>query len=212
MIPGAIGIVANIITAYLVTITSRKSPVLIGVCVFPVAAAAAMYAMPRGVEYRQSLLAVYFILQVYQSITPVVFSWAFANTAGHTKKTATTGCLYIGLCVGNIVGPQLYLEAEKPYYHTGLTGNLVFLCILAGTVIAQAAYLHYLNIQNAKRRKAAGKAGPAIDYSLVHSSKWAEMRAKDAAARAQLGHIEHFNDKAFDDMTDRQNDDFVFCL
>jgi ABC-type transport system involved in cytochrome c biogenesis permease component len=76
MIPGAIGIVANIITAYLVTITSRKSPVLIGVCVFPVAAAAAMYAMPRGTEYKQSLLAVYFILQVYQSITPVVFSWA----------------------------------------------------------------------------------------------------------------------------------------
>jgi len=32
--------------------------------------------MPRGNEYKQSLLAVYFILQVYQSITPVVFSWA----------------------------------------------------------------------------------------------------------------------------------------
>jgi len=75
MIPGAIGIVANIITAWLVTITTRKSPVLIGVCMFPLAAAAAMYALPRGPEHRQQLLAVYFILQVYQSITPVIFSW-----------------------------------------------------------------------------------------------------------------------------------------
>jgi hypothetical protein len=33
---------------------------------------------------------------------------SFANTAGHTKKTTTTGMLYMGLTVGNIVGPQLY--------------------------------------------------------------------------------------------------------
>lgn len=104
--------------AYFVQHTKRKSPILLGIICFPVAAAAALYALPRGDEYRRQLLAVYFILQIFQPLTPIIFSWAFANTAGHTKKTTTTGILYVGLCVGNIVGPQLYLSNEAPYYKT----------------------------------------------------------------------------------------------
>lgn len=88
------------------TITKRKMPTLLGASIFPLAAAAALYAMPRGTQYKQQLLAVYFILQVFQCITAIIFSWAFANTAGHTKKTTTTGMLYVGLTVGNIVGPR----------------------------------------------------------------------------------------------------------
>jgi predicted MFS family arabinose efflux permease len=118
MIPGAIAIVANIIAAFAVQTSKRKSPILLIILVFPVAAAAALYALPRGPEWTQRLLAVYFILQIFQPITPIIFSWAIANTAGHTKKTATTGALYIGLCVGNIVGPQLYMPSERPYYRT----------------------------------------------------------------------------------------------
>jgi hypothetical protein len=75
MIPGAIGIVANIIAAYIVTITKRKMPVLLGISLFPVAGAAALYALPRGDQYKQQLLAVYFILQIFQPITPIIFSW-----------------------------------------------------------------------------------------------------------------------------------------
>lgn len=75
MIPGAIGIVSNIIAAYLVTITKRKMPVLLGVTIFPLAGAAALYALPRGTEWNRKLLAVYFILQIFQPITPIVFSW-----------------------------------------------------------------------------------------------------------------------------------------
>jgi hypothetical protein len=79
MIPGGIHIVTNIIAAYLVTITKRKMPVLLGVTCFPLAAAAALYALPRGDEYKSQLLAVYFLLQIFQPVTPVLFSWTFAN-------------------------------------------------------------------------------------------------------------------------------------
>jgi hypothetical protein len=212
MIPGAIGIVANITTAWIVTITTRKSPVLLGVCMFPLAAAAAMYALPRGAEHRQQLLAVYFILQVYQSITPVIFSWCFANTAGHTKKTVTTAFLYVGLTVGNIVGPQLYKSSEAPYYKTGLTGNLVVLCILVGTVVLQVIWLQILNRKHNNARQAMGKSGPNVDYSLVSSSKWADMRAKQAAEREASGTEEVYNENAFKDMTDLKNEDFVYSL
>lgn len=62
-------------SAILIQYTKRKSPVLLGAAVFPLAAAAALYAMPRGPQYKSELLAVYFILQVFQCITAIIFSW-----------------------------------------------------------------------------------------------------------------------------------------
>lgn len=220
MIPGAIGIVANIIAAYIATKTARKMPVLLGIAIFPVAAAGALYALPRGDQYRQQLLAVYFLLQIFQPLTPIMFSWAFSNTAGHTKKTTTTGMLLIGLTTGNIVGPQLYLSNEAPYYKTGLTGNLVVLCIMFGLIILQAMYLKYLNKRNEKRRLASGKVGRNVDYSMVNSSQWAKMKAEEKVAAggkvigedAQIEGEAVINNKAFDDLTDLQNEDFIYTL
>lgn len=126
-IPGGIMIVCNLLAAYFVQKFKRKAPVLLVILVFPIAAAATLYAMPRDAddfELNRQLLAVYFILQVslrmrlpirpieiafrqltsqiFQPITPILFSWTFANTAGHTKKTTTTALLFIGLCAGNV--------------------------------------------------------------------------------------------------------------
>ena len=53
-----------------------KGPVILGILIFPVAAAAALYAMPRGQQYTNQLLAIYFILQIFQPLTPLIFSWA----------------------------------------------------------------------------------------------------------------------------------------
>lgn len=212
MIPGGIHIVTNIFAAYIVTITKRKLPVLLGVTCFPLGAAAALYAMPRGDEYRSQLLAVYFILQCFQPVTPVLFSWTFANTAGHTKKTTTTGMLFVGLCLGNIVGPQLYLDSEKPRYQTGLIGNLVVLCILFGLIIVQGFYLAMLNRRNAKLRKAMGKTGPSVDYSLEDPSKWAAMKAQQQHNEQEAGGVQEQGDNAFRDLTDLSNVDFVYSL
>lgn len=137
---------------------------------------------------------------------------SFANTAGHTKKTTTTGMLYIGLCVGNIVGPQLYLTNERPYYKTGLTGNLVVLCILLGAIVLQAFYLQILNRRNNKRRLAMGKTGPNVDYSLENSKDWEKMRAARRAGATEGAVEEEFNAHAFEDRTDLQNEDFIYSL
>jgi hypothetical protein len=52
--------------------------VLLVILIFPIAAAATLYAMPRDpddFELNRQLLAVYFILQIFQPITPILFSW-----------------------------------------------------------------------------------------------------------------------------------------
>lgn len=76
MIPGAIGIVSNLLSAVIVQHTKYKAPTLFVASLFPLAGAAALYVLPRGNEHRQSLLATYFILNVYQCISPIIFSWA----------------------------------------------------------------------------------------------------------------------------------------
>ena len=110
--------------------------------------------------------------------------------------------LYIGLTVGNIVGPQLYKADQKPYYKTGLIGNLIVLIILFSTVILQALYLALLNRRNIKRRVAKGKTGAHQDYSLEAGSNWQKLRAKQAASVAAEGRSDGdvYNAHAFDDL------------
>jgi uncharacterized membrane protein YciS (DUF1049 family) len=190
-------------SATAVLYSKRKTPVLLVAIMFPLAAAAALYALPRGAEYKSELLAVYFILQVYQCITPIVFSWAFANTAGHTKKTTTTGMLYLGLTVGNIGGPFVYYSQEAPYYHSGLTANLVVMCVLAGCVVFQMFYLRMLNLRNIKRRRELGRTGAHVDLSLENSSNWAKLRAEQKEKNLGEGHVdeaEAYNANAFSDL------------
>jgi hypothetical protein len=184
-------------SATAVVYSKRKTPVLLVALLFPLAGAASLYALPRGPEHKSELLAVYFILQVFQCITPLIFSWAFANTAGHTKKTTTTGILYIGLTVGNIGGPFVYYSNEAPYYHTGLTANLVVVCVLAGCVVFQMFYLRMLNLRNVKR------SGAHVDLSLEKSSDWAKLRAEQKEKNLGEGHApetEAYNANAFSDL------------
>jgi len=68
------GTLADISAAYFAQRFKKKAPVLLVVLLFPVAAAAALYSLPREGN-NQELLAVYFILQVFQPITPLLFSW-----------------------------------------------------------------------------------------------------------------------------------------
>lgn len=152
-------------------------------------------------------------LQTFSAITPITFSWAFANTAGHTKKTTTTGMLYLGLTVGNIVGPQLYRKDQAPEYTTGLTANLVVLCILTCLIVLMAVYLSYLNKKNVTRRRELGRTGEVVDLSLESSSNWDKLRAKQQQADQEENHDhERHNAQAFFDLTDRANPDFIYNI
>jgi hypothetical protein len=118
--------------------------------------------------------------------------------------------LFIGLTVGNMVGPQLYLSKEAPYYKTGLTANMVLLSLMFVLTAIQVVYLFYLNKRNVKRRIAAGKTGKHVDYSLENSSNWAAMKKANVAEGIEKAQEEQGNSHAFEDLTDRQNDEFIY--
>lgn len=116
-----------------------------------------------------------------------------------------------------MVGPQLYLGSERPYYQTGLVGNMAVLCIMFCLCVFQVFYITWLNKRNAKRRAAMGKTGPHVDYSLENSSKWADMKAARRAAAAGENGGKPLDDEEDDmagleDKTDLENEMFVYSL
>ncbi|EMD31559.1 hypothetical protein CERSUDRAFT_78016 [Gelatoporia subvermispora B] len=47
------------------------------------------------------------------------------QVGGFTKKTFTTALVFIGYCVGNVVGPQFLIESEAPIYQTGIKAMFI---------------------------------------------------------------------------------------
>ncbi|KAI1742829.1 major facilitator superfamily domain-containing protein [Xylaria scruposa] len=99
-------------------------------------------AVPRGV----SLLA-YFLLSSGPAALPLLLSLVQSNIRGVTKKNTTTALLFVAYCVGNIVGPQLFVEGEAPAYATAFHGIVICYSLVVGLALLLRGYLKVLNRQ-----------------------------------------------------------------
>ena len=152
--------------AFVATKIHRKSPVLAFLSIPPIIGCVMLLALPRGASHKGPLLVAYYLISVYPGITPLIYSWSAANTAGETKKKVTTGALFMFQCAGNVVGPTLYTTEEAPLYRRGLISNLVLFIVLVGLYGITCVYLIFLNRRQAKRREALGKQGVRVDTSM----------------------------------------------
>jgi ACS family allantoate permease-like MFS transporter len=57
---------------------------------------------------------------------PLMLSIFASNTAGFTKKSATSIFIFIAYCIGNIIGPQFFLAKEAPRYEVSDRHTLAF--------------------------------------------------------------------------------------
>ncbi|KAJ5585137.1 uncharacterized protein N7459_004937 [Penicillium hispanicum] len=188
---GAVQLIATMGGAWLATIWKKKGPVLALLCLPPIAGCVVLLKIPHDASHKGPLLVGYYIISVYPAITPLIYSWSAANTAGETKKKVTTGILYVGQCVGNVIGPTLYTTEEAPLYRRGLLSKLTMV------------YLSLLNKKHESQRVAIGKDAKVIDQSMfavgtVPADKESEPIQQEA------------NDNAFNDLTDWKNEDFVY--
>ena len=72
-----------------------------------------------------------------------------------------------------------------------------------------ALYITYLNKRHARERERLGKSAYVVDLSMAKSSKLAHEGGgaiNDGKAAGGVG------DKAFDDVTDLKNEDFIYVL
>lgn len=143
-----------------------------------------------------------------------MYSWSAANTAGETKKKCTSAALFVGQSVGNIVGPLLYKPSEAPEYFRGLQSNLLLYCAVILLVALAGAYLSYLNKEHGRRRSRMGKTTPAVDYSVLSTTDRERLQARERDIEEEdheVGGPEP-GARAFDDLTDLENEDFIFVF
>jgi hypothetical protein len=145
-----------------------------------------------------------------------MYSWSSSNTGGDTKGKCTQAVLFVGQSLGNIIGPQLYRPSDAPEYFRGLQSNLMLYMAIVVIVGMASIYLSYLNRNHGRRRVALGKDAVIVDYSLYSPEDADRLRRAKSHDAPQAEHSEEADrpqgDRAFDDLTDLQNDEFIFVF
>jgi len=118
----------------LVPYTASKIPksrcyLIAGTQFVTIISAILLWKLPRS--NTGGLLYACYTLTTYGSGYAVMMGLTIANTAGYTKRTATSAGLYVGYCLGNIIGPLLFKPKDAPRYEPAflivtVTGILAF--------------------------------------------------------------------------------------
>ncbi|KAI0318837.1 major facilitator superfamily domain-containing protein [Amylostereum chailletii] len=131
------------------------------------------------------------------AITPFVIflSWTAIVTAGHTKRAATNAIVLSGYAIGNAAAPFMWKKRYQP------RNNVPWAIITGASFISGLLLLairFHLARENAKREKEGRKDGFDNVY-VAHV---------DADGKKEEVHV----DRAFLDLTDRENREFRYVL
>lgn len=122
----------------------------------------------------------------YQASFVICLSLVTSNTGGYSKKMIVSGMIWFGSCIGSIVSPFFYRAEQAPSYHLGIGSLLVANCV----EFALFFVFRYAFKQENRRKE------------------------KQRAALRQSGHLkdtaEALNDTAFQNLSDKENPNFVY--
>ncbi|KAJ4412570.1 hypothetical protein N0V85_003663 [Neurospora sp. IMI 360204] len=181
-----------------VKVRSGKGVALMVILLPILAGISVLYVLPRDKSHTAPLLVGYYFLAFIFGCNTLVMSWILANTAGSTKSSVMMSLYNAASSAGNIIGPLLFDTADAPAYTPGLKATLGVYSMMAAVVLLQLGNLVLLNKMQEKKRVANGKPAKLHDAS---------MDKKFNAGAAQEGDI---GSRAFLDLTDRQNDEFIY--
>ncbi|CAK7245112.1 MAG: hypothetical protein STHCBS139747_006681 [Sporothrix thermara] len=180
---GAIGTVWQIILALLSSrLPGYHCGIIFGANCFPIICAALMFTL-RGKVSNLHLLGAYYGFYSYWAPYVLSTSLNISNVSGHTKKITANAMFFIGYCVGNIIGPQVFRASDAPDYKHGYIGILA--CLVVSSV-SIALYGLLCRWENMKRDRA-------------QSGQPVEAVAMDGDA-----------DNAFSDLTDKEKPEFRY--
>jgi MFS family permease len=203
---GAIQIVAILGSSWGATRFKRKGLAMACVSILPIIGTVMMLTVPR--KHKGVLLFGYYLVSCLAAITPIIYTWHIQNTAGDTKKKCTSAVVFVGMCTGNVIGPLLYSVDDAPLYRPGLISNLVMFTLVGILSLLIPMYLALLNKRHAKRREELGKSAARVDESML---KKKEMTQGKTIELEETGGTQHQEvDNGFSDLTDMQNEDFIY--
>ncbi|WVQ83426.1 hypothetical protein IAT38_005567 [Cryptococcus sp. DSM 104549] len=154
----------------------------------------------RPVTKTGMALGGYYMLSFLYGANPIIVSWIVANTGGSTKRSLLMSVFNAGSAAGNIIGPLLFEDKDKPHYLPGIRATLGIFCALLFVIGVTTFNLLALNKQRQRQRVAHGK--PKIIKDTSMSDKYVAYGSDDAEGK--LGQ------NALMDMTDFKNDEFTY--
>jgi MFS family permease len=83
------------------------------------------FALIAWTDNTGSRLFGYWITGASNAVFVVGLSLVSGNVGGQTKKAIASAAVFLGVATGNIVGPFLFMDSEKPGYKTGIIGCMV---------------------------------------------------------------------------------------
>ncbi|KAA8910718.1 hypothetical protein TRICI_004065 [Trichomonascus ciferrii] len=199
---GALQFIVILLASYLAQKARLKGAILASFMLPVVAGLAVLYAVPRDDSSQAPLLVGYYLLAFLFGGNPLVVTWIVGNTAGTTKKSIIMSLFNAAAAAGNIIGPLLFDAKDAPEYHPGLQACLGIFVAMAAIVLVQWANLIFLNKYQEKKRVNNGKPAKVVDQSMLTHYHNTTMDQEEALAAV--------GDNAFLDLTDRQNDEFVY--
>lgn len=104
-----------------------------------------------------------FIFGAYAAAFPLSLSMIATDVAGYTKKTVVSGILFLAYCAGNISGPQVFLDKEKPDYRTAYKVYIICLCLGILTILVLRQYMDWENKRRDRGQGVFVEAEPKVN-------------------------------------------------
>ncbi|KAI0810240.1 major facilitator superfamily domain-containing protein [Xylaria sp. FL0064] len=205
---GVIQVVSIVGSAALATKIRRKGFVITLISLLPIIGTILMLTVPRNGHTKGVLLFGYYLVSCLGVITPMIFTWQGQNTGGDTKKKTTTGVVIVGMCAGNIIGPQLFNTRDAPLYRPGLISALVQFSFVGALGLLIPTYLMFLNKRHGKKRVQLGKRADVVDESMMRKKEMQQSQDNELDQKEQATSLE--DDNGLQDRSDLTNEDFIY--
>ncbi|KAJ6263857.1 mfs allantoate transporter [Drechslerella dactyloides] len=163
---GAVEIVALVLSGYIGQRTGQRILSSLGGGVIAILGIALIAGLPLSKKVGR--LLGYYMLQAGPTPFVCLLSLVSSNVAGYTKKTTFGAIYFVGYCIGNIIGPQIFRPKDAPRYQPAVITILV--CWTLSLLDAVFIWWWYrrLNKKKAELRAAAG-------YQKVENQEWLDL-------------------------------------
>ena len=111
-----------IVGIYTRRVPNRRLYIMAASTVTPFIGLIALSMIPNSpanmwIKWGMYLITVPYVLALFLAWTLIP-----SNVAGRTKKTIISSATFLGYCVGNMAGSQIFKEADAPRYSKSLSG------------------------------------------------------------------------------------------
>ncbi|KAL0574284.1 hypothetical protein V5O48_007674 [Marasmius crinis-equi] len=185
-----------------IAVKYKTRSIILAAAMAPVVAGVALlYAVPRVESNTGPLLTGYYLISFLFSANPLLISWIISNVAGQSKKATYMALYNFASSFAHIFNPYLFDAKTAPDYLPGLRSVMIVFCVLILLVGLTALDLAWLNKRKEHQRVRNGKPAKLKDLSMTH-----KFDNSETVDDQKLG------ENAFRDMTDKENDEFIYVL